>query len=342
MSTTKNIFYFFIGTLVFTACDSGPDNQAERQKRLADSIAYIDSVEFADSLNSIKDENQSYSEAYDKALKLWETPFEERDVKTSFGNAHIIISGPPNAKPLILLHGMNASSTMWYPNVGALSETYRVYAIDFLLEPGKSLCQGDVTNTAQIVNWYYEIFDQLKLNQFSIVGASRGGWLAINIALHSPKRIEKIALLSPAQAFTWIKPKGDVISNVTYSMNPKRKRLRDVLQTMTFNVDNISQVYINQYYIGTKEATISKCILQMTPFSDDQLKSLKMPVLVLIGDNDIINGDKSLAKARELIRNVETDKVSNAGHFLSFDQAALVNKRVLEFLNKRNPGPAKK
>lgn len=290
----------------------------------------------SDSTRITKNEKLTYVEAYNRALTLWKIPFEERDLKTSFGNAHVIMSGHANGEPLVLLHGMNASSTMWYPNVKAFSEKHRVYAIDFLLEPGKSLCHSDINSTDEIVKWYFEIFDQLKLNKFSIVGASRGGWLAMNIALHSQKRINKIALLSPAQTFIWIRPKSKIVENLVYSVSPKRKRLRSVLETMTFDIDKLNQVYINQYFIATEEATMNKCLLQMQPFSEKQLKSLRIPVLVLIGDNDIINNNKSIRLAEELIPNVQTGTIKNAGHFLSVDQPEIVNVRVLDFLDQDN------
>ena len=78
-----------------------------------------------------------YLNAYNKTLSLFELPVTERDIPTQFGNAHVLVCGKPGNPPLVLLHGMNASSTMWYPNMKALSKNYRVYAIDFLLEPGK-------------------------------------------------------------------------------------------------------------------------------------------------------------------------------------------------------------
>jgi len=284
----------------------------------------------------------NYIQAYDKALSLWQIPFEEKDINTKFGNAHVIISGPENAEPLVLLHGMNASSTMWYPNVKAFSEQYRVYAIDFFLEPGKSLTNNNISETSQIMDWYDEIFDQLNLKKFSMVGASRGGWLALNIALRSHTRVNKIVLLSPAQTFIWIRPGVKVINNIEYSLLPKRKRLRNVLETMTFNVDKLSQIYINQYFISTQIATTNKSFFKMRPFSKNQLKSLKMPILLLIGDHDIINKDKSIEQAKKLIPHVETEKIKNAGHFLSFDQPEIVNKRVIDFLNKYSDLSTKK
>ncbi|HEY0029240.1 MAG TPA: alpha/beta hydrolase [Bacteroidia bacterium] len=314
---------FFLTVLFAPGCTTTEKDVAEEKVQ----------VDQTDSTANVKHQKLAYALAYNKTLALWQVPFEERKIATSFGPAQVIISGPVDGEPLVLLHGMNASSTMWYPNIKAFSEQYRVYAIDFLLEPGKSMNEKEIGSTEQLIDWYYEIFEQLKLNEFSMVGASRGGWLAINIALRDSTRINKIALLSPAQAFIWIRPQSDIIQNVGYSLLPRRKRLRSVLKTMTTDVDKLDQKFIEQYFIATEESDMDNCILQMTPFSADQLKSLKMPVLVLIGDNDIINNEKSLETAK-YIPLVETATINNAGHFLSFDQPEIINKKVLDFLKK--------
>ena len=301
------------------------ENQTDPQKQLEE--------EFGEYNEEVTSEDLEYYKAYNTALKLWKTPFHELNFKTCFGKAHIIVSGPKNGEPLVLLHGLNASSTMWYPNIAALSQNHRVYAIDNLLEPGKSRIEGEVKDMMEMVSWYNEIFDQLKLEKFTLIGASKGGWLAIYIALQQKARIKNIVLLSPAQTFMWISPGSEMLANLTYTLAPKRKRLHGVMETMSVDVDKIEKSYIEQYFIATQKATFSKFILQMTPYSDNELKSLTMPVLLLIGDNDIINNEKSIEKAKELLPHSETGVIKNAGHFLSVDQSEVVNKRILLFLS---------
>jgi pimeloyl-ACP methyl ester carboxylesterase len=279
---------------------------------------------------------RAYLNAYDNSLKsLWGVPFEETDVVTEYGTAHVIISGPKTAPALVLLHGLNASSTMWYPNAKVYAEKYQVYCIDFILEPGKSISIGKVNNTEDLINWYDAVFDQLKLDKISIVGASRGGWIAMQLALHSRKKITKIVLLSPAQAFTWIKPKTKVLQNIAFEFFPKRTRLRNVLQTLTFNVDKLKQAYIDQYFIAVTRSKKSKGIIQIRPFTDEELKSLHLPVLLLIGDQDIINNEDALKRAKGLVPGIKTDVIKNAGHFLSFDEPETVNKMVMKFLGDK-------
>jgi pimeloyl-ACP methyl ester carboxylesterase len=300
-------------------------NQKELQNQL--------DAEFGEYVEEVKAEDREYYKAYDKALALWKTPFHELNIHTSHGNAHVIASGHKNVEQVVLLHGMNASSTMWYPNIKALSQNYRVYAIDYLLEPGKSQINGEVKDMREIMNWYNEIFDQLKLGKFSIIGASEGGWLAVNIALHQGSRIKNLILLSPLQTFIRIRPGSKISSDINYALNPRRKQLRRVLETMSVNVDKIEMAYIEQYFIATQKAKNSIFLFQMTPFSDVELKTLVMPVLLLIGDHDIINKEKSIEQAKELLPHSETGIIKNAGHFLSIDQSETVNTRIIDFLN---------
>ncbi|MBQ0787741.1 MAG: alpha/beta hydrolase, partial [Oceanihabitans sp.] len=60
-------------------------------------------------------------------------------------------------------------------------------------------------------------------------------------------------------------------------------------------------------------------------------KSLQMPVLVLIGDDDMINERRTIAIAKMLPKG-KGEIIQNAGHFLSIDQAEIVNAKMLDFL----------
>ena len=329
---------FFLVLILVSSCNNtATDNTNE--KHITDTVPDIKTLDASIVENSSNKEDNvkksRFVQAYDSALMLFQVAFTEQDIETTYGKAHIITCGKSNGEPIVLLHGMNATSTMWYPNIKALAAHYRIYAIDFLLEPGKSVSNNAVDDTKEVLSWYFQIFDKLKLDKFNLVGASRGGWLAMNIALAQPNRVKKMALLSPAQTFVWIKPLPDVIKNIAYTISPKRKNLRSVLETMTENVDNISQVYLNQYYIATQDAEINKCFIQMRPFSKEELKSLNMPILLLIGDNDIINNDKALAEAKKYLSQVKAKKITKAGHFLSMDQADVVNGELINFMNQK-------
>ncbi|MCV2487353.1 alpha/beta hydrolase [Flavobacterium sp. SH_e] len=289
-------------------------------------------AKFEDYVFKTKSEEVQYQTAYDKALRLWNIPYTEEDVKTSFGTAHIVMAGPKNGKDLVLLHGMDASSTMWYPNINVLAKNHRIYAIDFIMEPNKSNLTAKPLSSDEIVVFYNEIFDHYKLKKFDIIGASRGGWIATLLATQKPNSINKIVLLSPAQTFKFLDKPRKTTSALMLKLFPSEKKFSKTLNTFSTHPENISRIYKRQFYLANKYAKSNSSMLKMMPFSDKELESIQNPVLVLIGDKDVINSEESLERAQKHLKNSQTKVIKDAGHFLTIDQPKNVNDAVINFL----------
>ena len=109
------IFRFLIvGTIIFTGCTSPKKVAAPK------------------SLYKTEEGKKIAFESYDKALALWNVEYKEEFVQTDYGRSHLFISGNENNESLILIPGLFADATMWYPNVKDLSEHYRVFTLDML------------------------------------------------------------------------------------------------------------------------------------------------------------------------------------------------------------------
>ena len=146
----------------------------------------------------------AYLAAYDTAMKLWPVPYEEIEIPTRFGMTHVLASGPKDAPSLVLLHGMSMTSMMWSPNIADFSKEYRVYAIDVMGQPGKSIPDPDepIRDAEDYVTWLRSTLDGLNLDRISLVGMSYGGWLVLNFAMTAPERVRKVCccLLRPASS----------------------------------------------------------------------------------------------------------------------------------------------
>ncbi|PZR19894.1 MAG: alpha/beta hydrolase [Flavobacterium psychrophilum] len=281
-------------------------------------------------------EEQKYLAAYNNSLKLWPAPYTEKDIPTTFGTAHVIISGPANAEPLVLLHGMDATSAMWYPNIKDYSRNYRVYAIDYIMEVGKSVLKENKNlSHDEIVQFYDEIFNALKLNNINLVGTSRGGWISTLYTIHHKERIKKLALLAPVQTFKMISMDPNLINAANFKIAPSKKRLKKLINDFSLYPEKVDPALRNQMYLGNKYSKTKLDLLSMTPFSDDELKSLDLPVLVLVGDHDILNSIDIIEIAGEKIPDSHGAVIESAGHFLTIDRTEDVDKRVLDFLSEK-------
>ncbi|RZJ36195.1 MAG: alpha/beta hydrolase [Flavobacterium sp.] len=286
-----------------------------------------------------KTEKTEYLKSYNASLGLWNEPYIEEDVPTSFGTAHVIISGPQNANPLVLLHGTDASSTMWFPNISAFARSNRVYAIDYPLEAGKSVSSKKRLSNDDAAAFYGEVFDHYKMRNITLAGVSRGGWMATYLAVHRKKNISKLVLLSPAHTFTGIKNTGKVLSALRLKFFPSKKNSDRFFKNFSHDPAQIDSVFQRQLYLAYKYGRSKPGILRMGKFSKKELQSLKIPILIFVGQYDIVNDKKLFQKAETFCPNVETCYVKDAGHFLSIDQWKVVNQEIVDFIGRKIEAP---
>lgn len=276
-----------------------------------------------------------YLKSYNNAMRLWKVKYKEEDVITSYGLAHVIIAGPQNGKPVVLFHGTDASSTMWFPNIEALAKKYRVYAIDYPMETGKSLAIVKSMEPRDMILFYNEVFEHYDLRDINIVAASRGGWVATLLALEPDNRIAKLALLSPAQTFGGVDKLGKALSALKLKMFPNPRRLNRFFEQFSKHPEKIDHKYKEQFYLANKFGRSKPDLMKMFRFPKEHLQTLQMPVMVMVGDNDVINDKDMLVRASESIPHAETVLIHDAGHFISIDQAAIVNQKLVEFIEKK-------
>jgi pimeloyl-ACP methyl ester carboxylesterase len=73
-------------------------------------------------------------------------------------------------------------------------------------------------------------------------------------------------------------------------------------------------------------------------FSDAELKALHVPVLLLIGENEVIyDAAEAVDRARRLIPDFRGEVVPGCSHDMSSSQHQIVNARMLDFLKDNAP-----
>jgi pimeloyl-ACP methyl ester carboxylesterase/membrane protease YdiL (CAAX protease family) len=273
---------------------------------------------------------------YDAAMKLWPVPYEEMEVPSRFGMTHIIASGPKDAPPLVLLHGYMATSVMWVPNVADFSKDHRVYAIDVMGQPSKSVPTEPIRNAEDYALWLAETLDGLHLDRICLVGQSYGGWLALNFALAAPDRLEKLVLLSPGGGFVPMARQFS-LRGMLMVWFPTRVTVNWFMRWLGVTGTDARPIR-ELTYLGLKHFRVPVETLRVMPvlFPDDRLRAMRVPTLLLIGDHEVIcDPTTALARARQLFPDVQGELVPQSSHEMSFSQRRIVDARVLDFLTTR-------
>ncbi len=285
---------------------------------------------------------ERYLAHYEMRAEKWPVASESRMVETSQGETFVRISGPEGAPPLVLLPSAGAPSLIWMPNVEGLSEHFRVYAIDNIYDFGLSVPRRPFETPDDLMNWLDELFDALGLgSDINLMGLSYGGWLTSEYALHSPERLHKAVMVAPVA--TVIDLPGEWAWRGILSAIPNRYIMKKVMVNWLFedlvtHGDEAGKSLVEDY--------ISDAILALTCFkfkmpvsptvlSDEELESIEVPTLFLVGENEkIYPALEAVGRLNRVAPRIRTEIIPGSGHDLTIIQTDLVNGMVIEFLEQ--------
>jgi pimeloyl-ACP methyl ester carboxylesterase len=274
-----------------------------------------------------------YNTIYETALKLWTVPYEEFYVPTRFGDTHVIASGPTDAAPLILFQPTGAGAIIWFRNIGPLSRHFRIYAVDTIAEVNKSILTRPIKSQQDFMDWIADLFSGLKIEKTDIVGNSFGGYLTLNAALYMPERVKKAVLISPAATFITMWPSFWHLFIPAHVIAPRIGSEQMILKAYAWMWQGFP---IDDYIMQLRNITALNGLPRHGPptvFSDDELRQIQIPILLLIGDHEMVyKPDRVIRRATRLVPNLRAEIVPNANHNAQYTNAEAVNAKLLEFL----------
>ncbi|MCF8358452.1 MAG: alpha/beta hydrolase [Prolixibacteraceae bacterium] len=248
---------------------------------------------------------------YENLLAEWHQPSKQYYLNTSFGKTFIVESGDKNAPAILLLHGSGSNSAMWVSDAKALSEKYRVFAIDIIGECGKSAQIRPEFKDSNHANWLMEIVESLGLSRVSLIACSLGGWIALDFTTKYPARVEHLVLTATA-GITPIKTKAVLLVILTSLAGKWGMQKLDKLIYGGLEIDE----RVLEFAAMIKEYYNPRTVV-MPVFTDEQLKQIEAPVLFIGGENDCFyNSQKTASRLDENVENARCVVLENTGHVL--------------------------
>ncbi|MFH8384421.1 alpha/beta fold hydrolase [Kitasatospora sp. NPDC018058] len=278
--------------------------------------------------------------AYDALLARWPVPVEPLAVRTPHGTTRINACGPTDGRPLVLLHGGGATSTMWFANAGAWAEAgHRVLAVDLIGDPGRSIHDGaPLRDLPGLLGWLDAVLDQLGVPEADFCAHSYGAWITLQYALHAPTRVGRLALLDPTQCFTGFRP-GYLLRALPLFL-PRRTpaRARSYLDWESAGGHGLDPAWRDLYALGYADFPASPVITGPRP-TPARLHSLTTPLLTLYAANSRPHNPHHTAEAtRHAVPHATIAILPGTSHHsLPTAAAPEVNRHVLDFLRPARP-----
>lgn len=212
-------------------------------------------------------------------------------------------------KIVLLLHGFLENSMMWDTLKPELIKTHRVISID-LLGHGQTGCLGYVHPMALMAETVAAVLMTLKVERFSVIGHSMGGYVALALTERNPNAIRGICLMN--STFEADDAERKQIRKRTIDM---AKRNYEALVRLSFvnlfSSESIA-VYKTEIEAGVVEALKTPVQgyiaaqegMRVREDKFELLKKLKAKKLVVLGTEDPVINAKQL---KESLRNTDIE-----------------------------------
>ena len=265
-------------------------------------------------------------------------------IELSAGVTHYQLSGPKNAKSVILFHGIAGPTEIWkLIKLALVKQGYQVLQYDYF---GKGYSDRVVAkyDLNFFINQIEELIDKLKIPlPVNLIGWSLGGLIATQYASKHIKEIEKLILISPVGIDVTFSIVARIVKTpilgefilLLLGRQVMLHSLKDGLlkkeHEQEFLLVETNQMQYRGYIRGFL-STLRYCVSKNASSSYTAIGKHDLPAMVIFGPRDAFIPVSAMKKIKEFIPSIKINEISGAGHIPHYEQPTEVNPLILEFL----------
>jgi 3-oxoadipate enol-lactonase len=254
------------------------------------------------------------------------------------GGANIFWTEAGSGPPILLIMGLSFTHEMWARLLPALTPQYRVLMFDNR-GMGRSSVPPGPYSMAQMARDAVAVQNAAGVDSSHVVGASMGGMIAQELALRYPHRVMSLALGCTSSSGLFGKwphwsfaPRGWSWANG--SRQARELALRRFLYADTTPLERIEEdIHIRCQCNWSNKGFWSQFAAILAWSSFRNLPSIKVPTMLLHGDQDHLVPPENGRTIARRIPNARFELVKNAGHILTTDQPDICQQLLLSFLD---------
>jgi 3-oxoadipate enol-lactonase len=243
--------------------------------------------------------------------------------------------------PVVLLHAGVSDSRLWEPQLDSFAQSHTVLRVDL---PGFGNSPLE-TNPVSFRGAVRDAMDTEGIDRAALVGVSLGGNTALELTLESPERVSALVLVgaglpdhewSDEVTSFWAAEeealeRGDldaaVDANLRTWLAGSRRRLEDIDPAQRELVGEMQKQAFRQQR-GHEDVRM----LRLDPPESERLAEVKVPTLVVTGDEDVADIHRIADRLAAGIPGAERATIAAAAHLPSLERPEEFDRIVLGFL----------
>ncbi len=255
----------------------------------------------------------------------------ERHVTLDIGGVAIEVHEFGAGEPLLYLHG----------GYGLLYDRpflHRLAAHRRIISPshpgfGRSDLPERLDNVDDISHVHLEVLHQLGVERFACVGATLGGWIAVDLATKIPERINRLALIAPMGVKLGSEEQLDIPD--LFVARPEAVERMTFADPQKARLDYASMTDEELGRIARDRETHTLLVWEPymhSPKLRHRLHRLRMPSLFLRGAQDGVVSADYLTAYAGLAPDARVETIPAAGHLPQFEQPEATASAIESFL----------
>ncbi len=248
--------------------------------------------------------------------------------------------------PLLLLHGLGASSFSWRHNLTPLSQHFRVLTLDLPAHgrtPATAVPDFRLETLTQAI---CQLLEEHNIRRTAVAGNSLGGSLALLLAREYPERISALMLLAP----------GAALKRAPFLFYPLRLPglgllvaaclgpwiLPPALKLIFYRPELITREVLEGYAVTFRPLANRLAIRRLAqqvdrwplPKVENLLRQIPQPTLLLWGQEDRILRVSQARWIKARLPQAEMQVLPAVGHAPQEEAPETVNKILIDFLSR--------
>jgi len=259
------------------------------------------------------------------------TEIQNKQIKVGGLDIHYLTAG--QGDPLIVIHGGSEGARAWLNNMTELAADYTVYVPDL---PGFGTSQppeGDYF-IPELTEFVGQFARALGLESFHLMGHSLGGGVALNYALKSPHKLNKLVLVSSlclgGEIAFWVRflSLPALYRAISATSLALFRGVRWLVKALLLPVEFVIPWDRQTINLGGSITTFKEQTLVLA----SQLSGLMVPTLVVWGARDPIVPVRQAYAAAQLIPDCQLKVFEGSGHSVYRDELQQFSRLLAGFL----------
>ena len=263
-------------------------------------------------------------------------------------------SSDVDSQPLVFVHGLSGCWANWLEQLPVLAAERRVVTLDL---PGFGYSPMPTDGTEITISGYARLLDrllgELGIDAAAVVGNSMGGFIAAELAIAFPQRVERLVLISAAGISTtanpavtralpslrrlqtvlagtgaWLASKSETVA--------RRARLRDaLLYVVARHPGRLPAALAAEQLRGAGKPGFLQGLQAVLDYDiRERLPEIACPTLIVWGDGDRLISVRDADVFEELIPNSRKVIFEDTGHMAMLERPAAFNALLKDFLDE--------